>query len=60
LIVTLVTLLTRLVGCLCVHAGHAVFPSLYASMRNKQQFPKLMVAVFAVVLAIYGSMAIMG
>jgi hypothetical protein len=29
-------------------------------MRNKQQFPKLMVAAFAVVVAIYGSMAIMG
>jgi hypothetical protein len=44
----------------CGVAGHAVFPSLYASMRNKPQFPKLMVAAFAVVVAIYGTMAVMG
>jgi len=43
-----------------VVAGHAVFPSLYASMRNKRQFPKLMIGAFAVVVAIYGAMAIMG
>jgi hypothetical protein len=29
-------------------------------MRNKSEFPKLMVAAFAVVVAIYGAMAIMG
>jgi hypothetical protein len=29
-------------------------------MRNKSQFPKLMIAAFAVVIAIYGAMAIMG
>jgi hypothetical protein len=29
-------------------------------MRNKPQFPKLMVAAFAVVVAIYGTMAVMG
>lgn len=46
------------VAVLC--AGHAVFPSLYASMRNKQQGPKLMVAAFAVVVSLYGAMAIMG
>jgi hypothetical protein len=37
-----------------------VFPSLYASMRNKSQFPKLMIAAFSVVVVIYGTMAIMG
>lgn len=41
-------------------SGHAVFPSLYASMRNKSQFPKLMIAAFSVVVVIYGTMAIMG
>lgn len=40
--------------------GHAVFPSLYASMRNKEHFPKLMVGAFAVVVAMYGTMAVMG
>jgi hypothetical protein len=29
-------------------------------MRNKSQFPKLMITAFAVVIAIYGAMAIMG
>jgi vesicular inhibitory amino acid transporter len=42
------------------NAGHAVFPSLYASMRTKSHFPWLLLGSFSVVVAIYGSMAVMG
>jgi hypothetical protein len=33
---------------------------LYASLRNKQQFPGIIAATFGVVVLIYGSMAVMG
>eukprot|EP00775_Hariotina_reticulata_P005906 gene5906-6147_t len=45
--------------CFCF-SGHAVFPSLYASMRTKAHFPWLLVMSFSVVVLIYGSMAVMG
>ncbi|GBF97064.1 hypothetical protein Rsub_09537 [Raphidocelis subcapitata] len=41
-------------------SGHAVFPSLYASLRCKRQFPYVLVASFALVTALYGSMAALG
>jgi vesicular inhibitory amino acid transporter len=43
-----------------VYAGHAVFPSLYASMRIKSHFPWLLLGSFSVVVVIYGTMAVMG
>eukprot|EP00879_Flechtneria_rotunda_P030651 GHRR01033314.1.p1 GENE.GHRR01033314.1~~GHRR01033314.1.p1 ORF type:complete len:491 (+),score=123.32 GHRR01033314.1:299-1771(+) len=45
--------------CFCF-SGHAVFPSLYASMRNKSHFPWLLLGSFAVVIVVYGSMAVLG
>ncbi|WIA39259.1 hypothetical protein OEZ86_005381 [Tetradesmus obliquus] len=45
--------------CFCF-SGHAVFPSLYASMRTKSHFPWLLLGSFSVVVAVYGSMAVMG
>lgn len=52
--------LTWLPARVLMLAGHAVFPSLYASLRNKSQFPTIIAATFAVVVLIYGSMAVMG
>ncbi|KAF8064553.1 AVT1D [Scenedesmus sp. PABB004] len=45
--------------CFCF-SGHAVFPSLYASMRTKAHFPWLLVGSFSAVVAIYGAMAVLG
>jgi vesicular inhibitory amino acid transporter len=45
--------------CFCF-SGHAVFPSLYASMRRKQHFPWLLMGSFAVVVLVYGAMAVLG
>ncbi|KAF6258591.1 transmembrane amino acid transporter protein-domain-containing protein [Scenedesmus sp. NREL 46B-D3] len=45
--------------CFCF-SGHAVFPSLYASMRTKSHFPWLLLGSFSVVVAIYGTMAVLG
>ncbi|CAN1321536.1 Amino acid transporter AVT1J [Linum perenne] len=43
--------------CYC---GHAVFPTLCTSMKNKTQFPKVLLVCFVVATFTYGSMAVMG
>lgn len=41
-------------------SGHAVFPSLYASLRAKRAFPRVLAASFGLVLLLYGGMAALG
>mmetsp|Transcript_376 Transcript_376/g.445 ORF Transcript_376/g.445 Transcript_376/m.445 type:complete len:480 (+) Transcript_376:210-1649(+) len=41
-------------------AGHAVFPSIYDSLENKQDFPKVIDVVYVVTAIIYISMAFFG
>ncbi|KAH7289025.1 hypothetical protein KP509_31G054500 [Ceratopteris richardii] len=43
--------------CFC---GHAVFPNIYASMRNKSRFSNVLVACFLICALIYGSIAVLG
>ncbi|PIN17165.1 Amino acid transporter [Handroanthus impetiginosus] len=43
--------------CYC---GHAVFPTLCASMRDKSQFPKVLLVCFIWSTISYGSMAVLG
>ncbi|KAJ4962105.1 hypothetical protein NE237_022015 [Protea cynaroides] len=43
--------------CYC---GHAVFPTLCASMKDRNQFPKVLVICFILCTLNYGSMAIIG
>lgn len=41
-------------------AGHAVFPSLYASMRSPHHFPRVLDAVYVLVVAVYAGIAVLG
>lgn len=41
-------------------SGHAVFPSLYASLRSKDKFPRVLAASFGLVCCVYAGMAVMG
>ncbi|KAL3694632.1 hypothetical protein R1sor_008283 [Riccia sorocarpa] len=43
--------------CFC---GHAVFPNIYRSMRNRDQFSKVLVVCFTLVTVLYGGMAVVG
>ncbi|CAN6228412.1 unnamed protein product [Urochloa humidicola] len=43
--------------CYC---GHAVFPTLYTSMKEKSQFPKMLAVCFVLCTLNYGSMAVLG
>ncbi|KAL6845755.1 hypothetical protein ACP4OV_024330 [Aristida adscensionis] len=43
--------------CYC---GHAVFPTLYTSMKQKSQFPKMLAICFVLCTLNYGSMAVLG
>ncbi|GJN02693.1 hypothetical protein PR202_ga20071 [Eleusine coracana subsp. coracana] len=43
--------------CFC---GHAVFPTLYTSMKDKSRFPKMLATCFVLCTLNYGSMAILG
>nr|CAB3471974.1 unnamed protein product [Digitaria exilis] len=43
--------------CLC---GHAVFPTLYTSMKEKSRFPKMLAICFVLCTLNYGSMAVIG
>ncbi|KAF8663160.1 hypothetical protein HU200_055761 [Digitaria exilis] len=43
--------------CLC---GHAVFPTLYTSMKEKRRFPKMLAICFVLCTINYGSMAVLG
>ncbi|CAL5068194.1 unnamed protein product [Urochloa decumbens] len=43
--------------CYC---GHAVFPTLYTSMKEKSRFPKMLAICFVLCTLNYGSMAVIG
>uniref|UniRef100_A0A1D1YKC7 Vacuolar amino acid transporter 1 n=1 Tax=Anthurium amnicola TaxID=1678845 RepID=A0A1D1YKC7_9ARAE len=43
--------------CFC---GHAVFPTLCTSMKDKKQFPKVLLVCFALCTLNYGSIAVIG
>ncbi|CAO2205360.1 unnamed protein product [Urochloa humidicola] len=43
--------------CFC---GHAVFPTLYTSMKEKRRFPKMLAICFVLCTLNYGSMAVLG
>ncbi|KAF6148281.1 hypothetical protein GIB67_012056 [Kingdonia uniflora] len=43
--------------CYC---GHAVFPTLCTSMKDKSQFPKVLLVCFVLCTINYGSMAVLG
>ncbi|KAK6159952.1 hypothetical protein DH2020_003333 [Rehmannia glutinosa] len=43
--------------CYC---GHAVFPTLCTSMKDKNQFPKVLIVCFVLSTISYGSMAVIG
>ncbi|KAK4488173.1 hypothetical protein RD792_003915 [Penstemon davidsonii] len=42
------------------YLGHAVFPTLYSSMKDKKRFPKVLIVCFALSTISYGSMAVLG
>lgn len=42
------------------YAGHAVLPNIYMSMENKNQYPLVLFASFAICTLIYAGVAIMG
>ncbi|XP_073223212.1 amino acid transporter AVT1C-like [Cicer arietinum] len=41
-------------------AGHAVFPNLYTSMANRNQFPAVLLTCFAICTTMYFTVAVMG
>ncbi|BBN05996.1 solute carrier family 32 (vesicular inhibitory amino acid transporter) [Marchantia polymorpha subsp. ruderalis] len=43
--------------CFC---GHAVFPSIYRSMKNQEQFSKVLIVCFTAVTIMYGGVGVMG
>ncbi|KAG6548968.1 hypothetical protein Mapa_009409 [Marchantia paleacea] len=43
--------------CFC---GHAVFPSIYRSMKNKEQFSMVLIVCFSAVTIMYGGIGVMG
>ncbi|XP_010258339.1 PREDICTED: vacuolar amino acid transporter 1-like [Nelumbo nucifera] len=43
--------------CYC---GHAVFPTLCSSMKDRNQFPKVLIVCFIICTFNYGSMAVLG
>lgn len=42
------------------YAGHIVIPNIYSGMANPAQFPKALMAAFAIATTIYGTIAILG
>ncbi|KAL2633117.1 hypothetical protein R1flu_004596 [Riccia fluitans] len=43
--------------CFC---GHAVFPNIYRSMKNRDQFTKVLIVCFTFVTILYGGIAVLG
>ncbi|KAL3694631.1 hypothetical protein R1sor_008282 [Riccia sorocarpa] len=43
--------------CFC---GHGVFPSIYRSMKHKNQFTKVLIVCFTLVTILYGVIAVLG
>eukprot|EP00850_Spirogloea_muscicola_P001771 SM000006S19536 [mRNA] locus=s6:1491579:1504808:+ [translate_table: standard] len=41
-------------------SGHAVFPSIYSSMKEPQRFTQVLLLSFLIVTALYGASAVMG
>ncbi|GLJ50693.1 hypothetical protein SUGI_1080040 [Cryptomeria japonica] len=42
------------------YSGHAVFPNIYSSMKDRQQFSSVMILCFIVCTFLYGSIAVLG
>ncbi|XP_047172070.1 amino acid transporter AVT1C-like [Vigna umbellata] len=42
------------------YSGHAVFPNIYSSMANKNQFPGVLLACFGICSLLYAGAAVMG
>ncbi|XP_019194528.1 PREDICTED: vacuolar amino acid transporter 1-like isoform X1 [Ipomoea nil] len=42
------------------YSGHAVFPNIYTSMENRNQFPAVLLASFGIVTLLYAGTAVMG
>ncbi|KAK4279650.1 hypothetical protein QN277_011393 [Acacia crassicarpa] len=42
------------------YSGHAVFPNIYTSMANRNQFPAVLLACFGICTALYAGVAVMG
>ncbi|RWR81604.1 vacuolar amino acid transporter 1 [Cinnamomum micranthum f. kanehirae] len=42
------------------YAGHAVFPNIYSSMRNKAEFPSVLMVSFAICWIIYTGVGVLG
>ncbi|WOG88840.1 hypothetical protein DCAR_0208075 [Daucus carota subsp. sativus] len=53
----LATAISLYTFCYC---GHAVFPTLCNSMKNRAQFPKVLLVCFVLSTISYGSMAVLG
>ncbi|KAK4429996.1 Amino acid transporter AVT1I [Sesamum alatum] len=53
----LATAISLYTFCYC---GHAIFPTLCSSMKDKSQFPKVLLVCFILSTISYGSMAILG
>ncbi|BDA44309.1 Amino acid transporter AVT1B [Coccomyxa sp. Obi] len=43
-----------------IYGGHSLFPSLYTSMRQPKQYPRILDLTFAIVCTLYASMAVLG
>eukprot|EP00250_Pteridium_aquilinum_P024337 c28939_g1_i1 orf=195-1826(+) len=42
------------------YSGHSVFPNIYSSLKKPSQFPKILIASFAICTLLYGGMAVAG
>ncbi len=42
------------------YGGHSVFPSLYTSMKNPRQYFRVLDWTFAIVIALYATMTVLG
>ncbi|CAI9768001.1 unnamed protein product [Fraxinus pennsylvanica] len=51
------TVISMYTFCYC---GHAIFPTLCSSMKNRSKFPKVLLICFTISTISYGSMAVLG